>query len=106
MAFPSVPVEELLHPGGGRKGFVPQTEGAIPRTGESSAVDEGIALDGKRFWPPQVALAVTVPFVFAEDPFTAVEAQLGKAVNSYELLFLAAIDMSLPLGGWFAEADS
>ena len=74
MVFPSFPVEELLHPGGGRKGFVPQTQRAIPRAGESSAVGERIALDGKRFRLPQVSLAVTVPSVFAEDPLTAVEA--------------------------------
>ena len=73
MVFPSFPVEELLHPGGSRKDFVPQTERAIPRAGKSSAVDEGIALDGKRFRPPQVALVVTIPLIFAKDPFTAVE---------------------------------
>lgn len=102
VGFPSFPVEELLHPCGGRKSFIPQTERAIPGAGEGSAVDEGIALDGKRFRPPQVALAVTVPFIFAEDPFAAVEAQLRKAVDGHEFLFVAAIDVSPSLGRWFA----
>ena len=102
MCFPFLSVEKLLHPRRSRKRLIPQAERAIPRAGKGSAVDERIALDGKRFRPPQVVLTVTVPFVFTEDPFTAVEAQLGEAAGSHEFLFVAAIDVSPSLGRWFA----
>ena len=45
---------------------------------------------------------VIVLFVLADNPLTAVEAQLGKAIASYEFLFIAAIDIPLSLGGRFA----
>ena len=84
MCFPFFSVEELLHSCGGGKPLIPQTERAIPRAGKGSAVDERIALDGKRFRPSQVVLIVTVPVIFAEDPFSAVEAQLGEAAGGHE----------------------
>ena len=102
MTFPLFSVEELLHPCGSGKRVITQTERAIPRAGEGSAVDKRIALDGKRFPLPQVVLAVPLPFVFAEDPFTAVEAQLGKAVGGHEFLFVATVNVSPSLGRWFA----
>ena len=95
MYFPRLSVEELLYPYGSGKRLVTQTETAIPRAGKGSAVDERIALDGKRFRLPQVVLTVTVPFIFAEDLFAVVEAQLGEAAGSHEFLSIAAIDVSI-----------
>lgn len=43
-----------------------------------------------------------VPFVLADNPLTAVEAQLGKAIAGHEFLFVAAIDVPPSLGGRFA----
>lgn len=102
MSFPLLLVEELLHPYGSGKCLIPQTERTIPRAGKGSTIDERIALNGKRFRLPQVVLTVTVPFIFAENPFAAVEAQLGKAAGGQEFLFVAAIDVSPSLGRWFA----
>ncbi len=42
-----------------------------------------------------------VLFILTENLFTIVEAQLGKAVNSYEFLFIVVIDISLSLGRRF-----
>ncbi len=98
MCFPFFSVEELLHPCRSWKCSIPQTERAILRAGKGSAVDERIALDGKHFRPPQVVLTVMVPFIFAENPFTAIEAQLSKAAGGHESLFVAAIDVSPSLG--------
>ena len=47
-------------------------------------------------------LTVTVSFIFAEDSFAAVEAQLDKAASDHELLFVAAIDVSPSFGRRFA----
>ena len=44
-----------------------------------------------------------VPFIFAEDPFAVVEAQLSKAGGDHEFLFVAAIAVSPPFGRWFAR---
>ena len=52
MCFPFFSVEELLHPRKSWKCRTFQAEKAISRAGEGSAVDERIALDGKRFRPP------------------------------------------------------
>ena len=100
--FPFFSVEELLHPCGGGKRLIPLTERAIPGAGKGSTVDERIALDGKRFRPPQVVRTVTAPLILAEDPLAALEAQLGKAAGGHESLFVAAIDVSPSLGHWFA----
>lgn len=102
MSFPLLSVEKLLHPCGSGKPLITQTERAIPRTGKGSAVDKWISLNRKRFWLPEVVLTVMVPFIFAEDPFAAVEAQLGKAAGGHEFLFVAAIEVSPSLGRWFA----
>lgn len=102
MSFSLLSVEELLHPCESRKRLIPQTERAISRAGKDSAVDERIALNGKRFRPPQVILTVMISFIFAKDPFAAGEAQLGKAASDHELLFVAAIDVSSSLGRRFA----
>lgn len=99
MFLPFFSVEELLHPRGRWKRRISQAERAIPRAGEGSAVDERVALDGECFRLRQVNFAVIVPFVLANNPLTAVEAQLGKAVAGYETLFVAAIDVPPPLGG-------
>jgi len=76
----------------------PQTERAILRAGKGSAVDERIALDREHFRPPQVILTVMIPFIFAENSFIAIEAQLSKAAGGHESLFVAAIDVSPSLG--------
>ena len=102
MSSPSFSVDELIHPCGGGKRRITQTERAIPGAGECSAVDEGIALNGKRFRPPQVVFTVIVPLVPAENPLITVEAQLGKAVGGQEFLFVAAIDVPPSLGRRFA----
>lgn len=39
-----------------------------------------------------------VLFIFTENLFTIIEAQLSKAVGGHKSLFIAAIDMSLSLG--------
>ena len=39
-----------------------------------------------------------VPFIFAENPFTAIETQFSKAAGGHESLFVAAIDVSPSLG--------
>jgi len=98
MCFPFFSVEELLHPCRSWKCSIPQTERAIPRAGKGSAVDKRIALNGKHFRPLQVVLTVMVSFIFAENPFTAIEAQLSKATGGHESLFVAAIDVSPSLG--------
>ena len=102
MCFPFLSVEKLLHPRGSWKRRIFQAERAISRAGEGSAVDERIALDGKRVRPSQVEFAVIVPALLADNPLTAVETQLGKAVPGYELLLVAAIDMPPSLDGRFA----
>ena len=43
-----------------------------------------------------------VPFILAENPFTAVEAQLGKAAGGREFLFVAAVDVPPSLRRRFA----
>ena len=73
MCFPFLPVKELLHTRGSWKRHIPQAERAIPRAGEGSAVDEGIALDGKRVRPSQVEFAVIVPVLLADNPLIVVK---------------------------------
>jgi hypothetical protein len=102
MCFPFFSVEELLHPRGSWKSYISQAERAISRAGEGSAIDERIALDGKRFRPPQVDFTVIVLFILAHNPLTAVEAQLGKAVAIHEFLFIAAVYVPPSLGCRFA----
>ena len=102
MCLPFLSVEELLHSCGSWKCRISQAEGVVSRAGEGSAVDERITLDGKRFRPPQVDLTVIVPYIPADNPLTAVDAQLGKAVAGHELLFVAAVYVPPPLGGRFA----
>ena len=102
ISSPSFSVEELIHPCGGGKRRITQTERAIPGAGKGSAVDEGIALNGERFGPPQVVFTVIVPLVPAENPLIAVEAQLGRAAGGQEFLFVAAIDVPPSLGRRFA----
>ena len=72
--FPFFTVEELLHPCRSWKYSIPQTERAIPRAGKGPAVDERIVLDREHFRHPQVVLTVVVPFIFAENLFTTIEA--------------------------------
>ena len=74
VCFPFFSVEEVLHPCRGWKGSIPHAEEALSRAGEGSAVDERIALDGKRFRPPQVHFTVIVPGILAHNPLTAVKA--------------------------------
>jgi hypothetical protein len=52
MCFPFFSVEELLHSRRSWKCRISQAERAVSRAGEGSAVDERIALDGKRFRAP------------------------------------------------------
>ena len=101
MCFPFFSVEKLLHPRGSWKCRISQAERAVSRAGKGSAVDERIALDEKRFRPPQVHLTVIIPGILADNPLTAVKAQLGETAASHEFLFIAAVDMSPSLGGRF-----
>ena len=101
MCFPFFSVEKLLNPRGSWKCRISQAERAVSRAGKGSTVDERIALDGKRFRPPQVHLTVIIPGILAHNPLTAVKAQLGEAAASHEFLFVAAVDMSPSLGGRF-----
>ena len=98
MFFPFFTVKELLHLCRSWKCSIPQTERAIPRACKGPTVDERIALDREHFRPPQVVLTVMVPFIFAENPFTAIKAQVSKAAGGHESLFVAAIDVSPSLG--------
>ena len=102
MRFPFLSVKKLLHPRGSWKHRISQAERAIPRAGKGSAVDKRIALDGKCFRPLQVDFTVIVPFILADNPLTAFEAQLGKAIAGHEFLLVAAIDVPSSLGGRFA----
>jgi hypothetical protein len=45
-----------------------------------------------------VILTVIVPFIFVENLFIAIEAQLSKVANGHESLFVATIDVSPSLG--------
>ncbi len=47
-------------------------------------------------------LTVIIPFILADNPLTAVEAQLGKAVAGHEFLFVAAVYVPPSLSGRFA----
>lgn len=98
MFFLFFTVEELLYPCRSWKCSIPQIERVIPRVGKGPAVDERIILDREYFRRPQVVLIVMVPFIFAENLFTIIKAQLSKAAGGYESLFIAVIDMSLSLG--------
>lgn len=102
MCFPFLSIEKLLNPRGSSKRRIAQAERTIPRAGKGFIVDKRVALDGKRFRPFQVAFAVIVPFVLADNSLTTVEAQLGKPVAGHELLFVAAIDVPSSLCGRFA----
>jgi hypothetical protein len=42
-------------------------------------------------------LTVMVSFIFVENSFTAIEAQLSKVADDHESLFVAAIDVSSSL---------
>lgn len=46
---------------------------------------------------------MTAPFIFADDPFTAVKLQLGEAAGDHEFGFAAAVNVSPSLGRWFAK---
>jgi len=102
MCFSFFSIKELLHLCGSWECIIPQTERAILRAGESSAVNKRIALNEKRFRPLQVILTVKVSLILAENSFTAVEAQLNKAAGDHEFLFVAAVDVSSSLHHWFA----
>lgn len=93
----------MLYPCRSGKPLITQTERAIPRIGKGSAVDKWIALNRKRFRLSEVVLIVMVLFIFAEDLFAVVEAQLGKAVGGHDSLFIAAIEVSPSLGRWFTK---